>query len=52
MRARSVTPCAEGLAERLSDRRNCWKPATSESARSTVPEASSASRSRVMTTEP
>jgi hypothetical protein len=23
--ARRVAPCAEGLADRLSERRNCWK---------------------------
>ena len=38
-KARSVTPCAEGLAERLSDRRNCWNPATEASASSIRPDA-------------
>ena len=36
---RSVTPWAEGLEERLSERRNCWKPATDESTSSIRPDA-------------
>ncbi len=49
--ARKVTPCADGLAERLSDRRNCWKPATPDSASSIRPEAADckAARSKVWT---
>ena len=47
--ARSVTPCAEGLALRLSERRNCWNPATLLSASSIRPEALDDSRSAVST---
>ena len=44
--ARNVTPCAEGLDERLSDRRNCWNPATPASTSSIRPDAARNSASR------
>ena len=47
--ARSVAPCAEGLAERLSERRNCWKPAASASTSSMRPDGARVISSRVMT---
>ena len=47
--ARNVAPCAEALAERLSDRRNCWNPATADSASSIRPEGTATSWSRSIT---
>ena len=51
-RLRSVMPCALGLAERLSERRNCWKPGMRASASSRRPDAVAESLSPVMVTGP
>ncbi|QYU71256.1 hypothetical protein J4558_08505 [Leptolyngbya sp. 15MV] len=48
--ARRVTPCALGLAERLSERRNCWNPATAPSTSSIRPVGAVTIASRSITT--